>query len=387
MNIAYKKKFKRRLITLIILVVVFITLILLRLSKDVCEWWFRTIGRAYYYVFAPLTKYIPFSLTEIAILVAIASLIIWLFLTIRHIHRLRFKGSSKWWLGIANVALIFGIAYFTSCGMSYNRYPVDIPQYEGDPIEDEQMYYDMGYYFLTDFNNATAQLEFEESGEVKNPYSTYRINEILNEEYSKLESDYFHKFTTNAKPMYLLSWLYREFQITGITFCPLGEANVNNLATNAEKPFTMAHELAHSKGVMKEDEANLVAAYICINSSDAFLKYSGYMRCFNSAVPFIRASNFEGAYQNYQKTINKNIGRNKTYIYDYWDKHNLLENMSDFFNNIYLEIFGNQTTDSYIDHTHTDVIIKPDGTKKYKISSYSPYQKMMIATYLKSVAK
>lgn len=42
-------------------------------------------------------------------------------------------------------------------------------------------------------------------------------------------------------------------------------------------PFVMAHELAHNYGITDEGEANFVAFHTCIQSDDAFIRYSGYL--------------------------------------------------------------------------------------------------------------
>ena len=40
--------------------------------------------------------------------------------------------------------------------------------------------------------------------------------------------------------------------------------------------FIASHELAHQIGYAKEEEANFIAGYICLNSNNKFLKYSAY---------------------------------------------------------------------------------------------------------------
>lgn len=385
MNAVYKKRFWKSLIILASLVTILIILLLLRLSSDVCEWWSRSISRAYYYLVAPISKYFPFSLTEVFLICAIIGVIIWLILVIRHLHRLSFRGSSHLWINILTIITAFLISYVGTAGMNYNRYPVDIPLYEDEPIEDGQLLYDIVKYYHDEYNACATQLGFNsETGEVNNPYSIEQLNVILEDEYAKLDSKYFTKYTTKVKPMYLLGWLYREFQITGFSFSPLSEASVNTLCTNSELPFSMAHELAHSKGVMREDDANLVAAYICLSSSDAYLKYSALCRVYSSITPFAKASNIEGAQKELATTLDNRISKDRQYTASYWENHDLLEKTSDFFNDLYLKIAGNQSTDNYIDHTTTIIINNNDGTKTYKISLYSPYQKMCIALYQKT---
>lgn len=59
------------------------------------------------------------------------------------------------------------------------------------------------------------------------------------------------------------------------------EANINGLMSISNKPFTMCHELSHTRGYIFEDEANLIGFMACINSDDTFFQYSGYISVLN----------------------------------------------------------------------------------------------------------
>lgn len=55
------------------------------------------------------------------------------------------------------------------------------------------------------------------------------------------------------------------------------EANVTKYLSEPFYPSTVAHELAHLKGFVYEDEANFIAYLACVNSDQAFVRYSGYL--------------------------------------------------------------------------------------------------------------
>ncbi len=59
------------------------------------------------------------------------------------------------------------------------------------------------------------------------------------------------------------------------------EANYNNVMYIIQQPSTMCHELAHTKGFIYEDEANLIGFLACINSDDIVFQYSGYLSVLN----------------------------------------------------------------------------------------------------------
>ena len=60
-------------------------------------------------------------------------------------------------------------------------------------------------------------------------------------------------------------------------------------------PWTMAHELAHQCGFMREDEANFIAYLACKESDDALMRYSGYLLAYDNAVSALRKVDPEAA--------------------------------------------------------------------------------------------
>ena len=223
--------------------------------------------------------------------------------------------------------------------------------------------------------------EFNDDGSMVRPCSYNEIYDALKEEYQKLDSDYFLSYSSTPKPMYLLSWLYSQLQITGVTFPITNEANFNIDAPTSDMPFTIAHEMAHTKGVMREEDANLVAAYICLNSDNSYLRYSGYLTTYFSLYSLVQATNNEDMYKDFCNSLNPKIIKDVNYINNYWKSHDLLGSISKFFNDIYLMLSQSQTTEAYVDHEDTSS--HQEGEKTiYKINSYSPYQGLLINYYL-----
>jgi hypothetical protein len=68
--------------------------------------------------------------------------------------------------------------------------------------------------------------------------------------------------------------------ITGVYSFFTGEANVNVNFPDYTIPYTAAHELAHQRGIAREDEANFIAYLVCISSDDAYIRYSGYLNLY-----------------------------------------------------------------------------------------------------------
>lgn len=77
------------------------------------------------------------------------------------------------------------------------------------------------------------------------------------------------------KPVYFSEALTR-LGISGLYFPLTAEPNYNADVPDFQLPFTMAHEMAHQRGIARESEANFVAFLVCISSRDPFIRYSGY---------------------------------------------------------------------------------------------------------------
>ena len=80
---------------------------------------------------------------------------------------------------------------------------------------------------------------------------------------------------TRGKPV-ILSHLWSYTGITGMYFPFFAEANVNVDVPMYTMPFTICHELAHTRGIAREQDANLAAFLSCISSDRADFRYSGY---------------------------------------------------------------------------------------------------------------
>lgn len=103
------------------------------------------------------------------------------------------------------------------------------------------------------------------------------IIRLLNESYESLPEFTFlpHGEFAPPKPVYASEVLTR-LGISGIYFPFTAEPNYNADIPDFQLPFSIAHEMAHQRGVARESESNFVAYVVCINSRDPFVRYSGY---------------------------------------------------------------------------------------------------------------
>ena len=113
---------------------------------------------------------------------------------------------------------------------------------------------------------------------------TGRVVAILEESYAREAelSNFVVEGFGPPKPVYFSDALTR-LGISGVYFPFTGEPNFNADAPDFERPFSIAHEMAHQRGFARESEANFVAFLVCTHAADPFVRYSGYRQGFGVA--------------------------------------------------------------------------------------------------------
>ncbi|MCR4879613.1 MAG: DUF3810 domain-containing protein [Bacilli bacterium] len=366
-------KLSIKLLVILILLTILILFVILKTNQGISEWWTTHFVSWYLNFFGHLTKYIPFSLTEIVMIGVIILSIVFSVFCLIYIFKKKWSRSLHFFLNLTLVLLSVFSLYQVTAEMAYNREPLNLNLY-GNKVEKTE-FRTVIEHFIGDLNDCCNHLEFKEDGDLIEPMSHQELNQKIEEEYAKYDIKYLLSFTTRTKPM-ITSFIYREFHITGLTFMPTAEANVNTMNVASGKPFTYAHELAHTKGSMREADADLIAAYITLQSDNYYLRYSGYYYTLGSLLNLAKYTGVDTDYKEVVAMIDTRYKKNVTFNNNYWDKHNSWANFANWWNNLYLKISGvKEGTGNYGDNTPT---VNPT-TKE--ITSFSNYQKLYFTIY------
>ena len=367
----------RKVIYLSLLIGILIVLAVLKRNPDVAEGMTRTAMRGYGRAAATVSSLVPFlSFTELVVVALAIACLVLLILAIIDFFKIRwFKAINKL-LALPCIILTVVALYSFSCEAAYNRKELPLPYYTNEVARDD--FSKIYNYFANDLDYCVDQLSFKENGDIEGTKLEDIAND-LKETYKIIDGNsYFHPHFGSVKPM-ATSFIYRELQITGVTFSPFAEANINVMNTNVNIPFTTAHELAHTKGVMRENDANQLAFYVCVNSDKPYIRYSAYVAYFYQLTSMCSSSYLteeqlnnlnpiSEQYKQYVKTVN--------YVHDFWEKHDLLGNIGDWFNNLYIKSSGvPEGTSSY--HGGTEYEFDPATNKFYP----SMYQKLFFEKY------
>ena len=378
------KKLNKLTITNLVLLGLLSILVIVMQFPNVSELWTRTVNRLYHLSFAWLFSIIPISLLELVIVIWLAFFIGFFLITIRKLFQWQIHHATKAFAKAMTLFLVMTNLYVGTAGIAYARQSVPLPQFQQSVTI--ETYRPIVEHYRDQFNQVTSQLTFAENGSVINPYTIDELNDLIHLAYDQanLDPNYFTTYSTRIKPL-LTSFLYREFHITGVHFAPTTEATINVLVPDALIPFTMAHELAHAKGVMREEDANLVALYVCLSSNDPYLQYSALFNSFYALLNLLRYIGVPSAYGEVYQTLSLAIRKDYAYQNTYWEQYTLLDDVARWINDTYLRIFGNDGVDSYVDVPEVEVIDNGENTIEV-IRQFSPYQKLFFSLYFTSNA-
>ena len=107
---------------------------------------------------------------------------------------------------------------------------------------------------------------------------------------------------------------YMDF--TGFFFPFTAEANVNTDFPPGLFASTVAHELAHQRGVAKEQEANFVAVLSCLDFGDVDYCYSACMLAYTHLGNALHSANYsawELVYYGLEENVKKDFAANREY--------------------------------------------------------------------------
>lgn len=303
----------------------------------ICEHVFaRGITRWCSWLLNRLTNYISVSFYEWTALILIIGAVVLLVFFIVLLCKKRFARLGLWLyrLAIAGLSLLFafGILY----APLYERDSAVEALELSDSAVTEKELYSATKYYVRELNAVSARIERDADGNVIPPYSFEKLSDLLNEEFKKLDDGYFADYGVRPKKV-VLSVPMSYLGITGIYIPFYAEANVNVNIPAFELPNTMAHEMAHAKGVSRENEANVVSYVLCIRSDDAYLNYSGLMRAAANLLNALSPEEREKLKGELAPEILLEY-RNESEHYAKYD--GFIDRISSWFNNLFLKANG-----------------------------------------------
>ncbi len=122
----------------------------------------------------------------------------------------------------------------------------------------------------------------------------------------------------------ITSGLMSRINFTGVYFPFTSETNINDRAPAALIPSTIAHELAHQRGIAAEQEANFVAVRTCLTSGSDIYAYSGALLAYIYLGNALYETNQE-AWAAVYSSLSTEVQADLTFNNLYWDQYHTKE--------------------------------------------------------------
>ena len=259
-------------------------------STPFCDFYQKWIYPLWAQTYGRVTSQLPFSFGELLIAIAVfgipLSLIVMIVLLIikkgRRGKVARIFGFIYGWILVfilGTETLNCFVLYHTSTFEKLN----DISTEEHTHEELEAL----GYRIVSQVNVLSKKVQRDEDGRF---VLTADTDDTARDAIEGLEEEFvnFGGYEVHPKPIYC-SFFMSQMDLMGIYFPFSMEANYNTDMYKAKLPNTICHELAHTKGFIREEEANFIAFVACDRCDNVDYRYSGYL----SALTYVRNEIFE----------------------------------------------------------------------------------------------
>lgn len=206
-------------------------------------------------------------------------------------------------MGAAAICCTVYFLFTALCGLNYYRHTFaehagyDVEEAGVDAVQRQEELVALAASLADELGRTRAQLGDDADLFDVQPGQFERYARESVEAMRKLAAQY----PALERPLYsppkpvIASKLLSYANIGGMFFPFTMESNINVDNPLFVIPWTMAHELAHQCGFMREDEANFIAYLACRQSDDALMRYSGYVLAYDNAISALRRVDPEAA--------------------------------------------------------------------------------------------
>lgn len=261
--------------SVVVLCLSYLLLLMAELSPQAADALNNTLCQGLRSALALLTSPFPFSFGEWVLLLAPTALTFTLAVLFVRCHTA--KARVRLLSFVLSVVCMIASMHILTLGIAYRTTPLDRTLGITRETPTEEELYDTAAYLAACAARELDAIEFGESGSSVMPYSSDALSEKLCDAYERVYEQYGVPCRLRSRvKMPIVSKALSYARLLGIYSFYTGEANVNADYPPYNFPSTTAHEFAHQRGIIREDEANFMAHLVCISSDDAYIRYSGY---------------------------------------------------------------------------------------------------------------
>ena len=222
---------------------------------------------------------LPFSVIELLLLLSLPAAVFLTVLLVRRVRDARFVARAVSLM--LTVSLLLFSSYLVTVASGYRTTPLAKKMELSEKEITVEALQRTARALLLEANSLEGEIVRAENGASVMPYDLDALSSELHEAYRTMNRRYAltPPSATRLKPV-LLSDLMSRARFAGIWSYVTGETNLNVNPPDYCIPYTAAHEMAHQRGVAREDEANFVAFLVLTSSDSPYLRYAGYVGLF-----------------------------------------------------------------------------------------------------------
>ena len=318
------------------------------LSESFADFFNRYVSSVLRTVLAYITRPLPFSFAEFALLFSPVIVVAVVVYASRNF-------SSSWrdvfifCTCLLSVLSLFLSVFTIAFAPGYHGTTLDKKLgIERREVSAEELY--LTASILAEKTNGEAEnIYFRRENFSVMPYTFSEMNDKLIVAYESAYEKYpfIQPLDSRLKPV-MLSEAMSYTHITGIYTFFTGEANINITFPDYTIPYTAAHELAHQRGIAREDEANFVAYLVCIESDDSYIRYSAYLNLLEYVMSALSKAD-SSLYADVYYSLSQEVRHELRAYSDFFDKYrdSVAREISGVVNDTYLTIQGTPGTASY----------------------------------------
>jgi len=316
-------------------------------SESFADFFSRYVGSIFRAALSYITVWIPFSLAEailIMIPVTFALLLVYSFKLSADTVK-----STRFIITVMSLIPTLYCLFILGFGTGYYTSPIDQKLgLERKDVSADELYY-TSMIIGEELNKLTEEINFITESSSVSPYSVRETSDFICEAYEKIYSEYefISPLWSRVKPI-VLSEPMTYTHIGGVYTFFTGESNVNTNFPDYTIPYTIAHELAHQRGIAREDEANFVAYLVCISSDDPYIRYSGYLNMYEYVISALYSADPE-LYSQTISCLDIEIRYDMYAFSKFFDKYrdSVAADISGAVNDTYLKLQGTEGSRSY----------------------------------------
>lgn len=312
------------------------------ISPTFANWFQYYIGGAVRFLTAHLTAVLPISLAELLVF-ALPVIIVAVAVYAWRRHCDSWGDMFRYLLSVISVvSLLFSLFVF-SFGTGHHtdsldqRLGLDAAEVSTEDLKATAL------LLAAKVNAAATEVTFREDGFSEMPYDLDTLNRHLLSAYESVSAQhpFISSLSVGVKPV-LASKAMSYTHITGVYTYFTGEANINTYFPDYTIPFTAAHEMAHQRGIARENEANFVAFLATAASNDPYIRYTAYLNMYEYVANALWSADKEAYYEVLKTLSPEVIGELRAYANFFEQfKDSVAADISDAVNDTYLKVHGN----------------------------------------------